>query len=79
MRRHSAGVFPCPRRRPRFDGKKTGLAPLHWAASHGNLATAKALIAGGATPNVANSYGQTAAVLARAHRKWEIAQFLNAL
>ncbi|WP_423787081.1 ankyrin repeat domain-containing protein [Kerstersia gyiorum] len=79
MRRHSAGVFPCPRRRPRFEGKKTGLAPLHWAASHGNLATAKALIAGGATPNVANSYGQTAAVLARAHRKWEIAQFLNAL
>ncbi|MPN39888.1 hypothetical protein SDC9_187422 [bioreactor metagenome] len=59
--------------------EQTGLTPLHWAASHGNLDTVKVLIAGGAAHNVANSFGQSAAALARAHRNWEIAEFLDAL
>lgn len=71
--------FSSPKAQTQICNEKTGLTPHHWAASHGNLAIVKALIAGGATPHVANLNGQTAAALARAHRKWDIAQFLDAL
>jgi ankyrin repeat protein len=59
--------------------ERSGLTPLHWAASHGNLQAVRILVAAGACPDMENSCGQTAAMLAQRRGKSEITQFLEGL
>ena len=55
----------------------SGLSALHWAVSHGNIATVKALLAGGANLSLTNSQGQSALALAKAKGKSEVAALLS--
>lgn len=57
--------------------EKSGYTPLHWAASHGNLATIEALFAAGADPNALDARGQRPIDVARTSGKGEHVAYLK--
>jgi ankyrin repeat protein len=59
--------------------ESNGYTPLHWAASHGNLETMKALIEAGADPTVADHQGRLPVDVAQEYGKGAHVSYLKSI